>query len=110
QHPGPQGGRFGLHVIGSESLPALGRAGKLHCFSSFSLWHSGHSTFSSPKTSVSNSCSQSWQVYSYIGMAVSPYLSDSCSPALVYFAGSHQDLSLVLRQACLAESRDFLQH
>ena len=42
----------------------------LSCGLSFWLSHLGHLALSRPKTSVSNSCWHSWQMYSKIGMRV----------------------------------------
>ena len=44
----------------------------LNCGLSFLLSHLGHWALSRPKTSASNSCLHSWQMYSKIGMTLTP--------------------------------------
>jgi hypothetical protein len=56
-HTGPHGGPLDWHEdVGSA---VFGFPGMLNCFSIFSLWHWGQSTFSPLNTSASKACSHS---------------------------------------------------
>jgi len=50
---------------------------------SFLLLHLGHSAFCSPYTRASNSWSHCWQMYSKIGMVLSPRINCPNSVAII---------------------------
>ena len=74
QAPGPRGSPQLLHGLadGVGADPLAATANTESWGASFLLWHLGHSALSRPNTRASNSCSQSWQMYSKIGMVPSP--------------------------------------
>src|SRR5258706_8683352 len=71
QEPGPRGSPQEPHgpacIEGAAPLFA-DTANTESCGASFLLWHFGHAALSLPKTSASNSCWHSWQMYSKIGI------------------------------------------
>lgn len=62
---------------GDAEPPPLLTANVESCFSSFSVWHFGHSGVCAPKRMASNLCPHDWQRYSKIGM------NDSASELLL---------------------------
>jgi len=75
QAPGPRGSPQEPQGAVEALLPAeplADTAKTLSCGLSFRLWHLGHFALSRPNTKAPNSCWHSWQMYSKIGMAITP--------------------------------------
>src|SRR5438552_2995831 len=67
-HGAPHGGPSPHDDIGTLPCPLCGLAGTLKSWVTCSLVHSGHSTLSPVKTTISNLCSHLSQAYSYRGI------------------------------------------